>query len=189
MSIFDSYQMDAVTSYGLEFPVSVWMKKVSSSKKEPRVIVIIEPVERSSGYFRIDLQVTLPPLFPLPFSLSPPPPFPLPSAPFPSPSPPPSLSPRPFFPLPPLAPSPLPLPMFLNVLFPSFNYPCLCSPFSTSFSSSLPFLAQGKLCGCDQWFANIFGFEDSSDLQGKTLFDLVPSVTLPPLAVDSKKVS
>ena len=53
----DFYQMDAVTSYSLEFSVSVWMKKVSSSKNEPRVIVIIEPVERSSGCFRIDLQV------------------------------------------------------------------------------------------------------------------------------------
>ncbi len=53
--------MDAVTSYGLEFPVSVWMKKVgmvsSTDTIGPlvsRVIVIVEPVERSSAFFTAD---------------------------------------------------------------------------------------------------------------------------------------
>lgn len=45
--------MDAVTSYGLEFPVSVWMKKVKSPH-EPRVIVVIEPVERCSAHFTLN---------------------------------------------------------------------------------------------------------------------------------------
>ena len=61
-------QMDAVTSYGMEFPVSVWMKRVvgaspmtpptggaSSNQNAPlRVIVVIEPVERSSAFFTMD---------------------------------------------------------------------------------------------------------------------------------------
>lgn len=61
--------MDAVTAYGVEFPVSVWMKKVSGTspvtpphgdvsptdKPLPlRVIVVIEPVERSSAFFTMD---------------------------------------------------------------------------------------------------------------------------------------
>lgn len=58
--------MDAVTSYGVEFPVSVWMKRVgipptvtSTSGDNPgpmisRVIVIVEPVERSSAHFTVD---------------------------------------------------------------------------------------------------------------------------------------
>ena len=58
--------MDAVTSYGVEFPVSVWMKRVGipptatpTSREHPgqivsRVIVIIEPVERSSAHFTVD---------------------------------------------------------------------------------------------------------------------------------------
>lgn len=61
--------MDAVTSYGIEFPVSVWMRKVggdSSTHKTDsamgpqtpptpsRVIVVIEPVERSSALFSMD---------------------------------------------------------------------------------------------------------------------------------------
>lgn len=56
--------MDAVTSYGLEFPVSVWMKRVGihhptgtpTSGEIPgsRVILIIEPVERSSAHFSVD---------------------------------------------------------------------------------------------------------------------------------------
>ena len=53
--------MDAVTSYGLEFPVSehVWMKKVvhSSSPEDPRVIVVIEPVERCSVQFTLNEKV------------------------------------------------------------------------------------------------------------------------------------
>ena len=58
-------QMDAVTAYGVEFPVSVWMKRVSGAspitpptgrdKPAPlRVIVVIEPVERSSAFFTMD---------------------------------------------------------------------------------------------------------------------------------------
>jgi PAS domain-containing serine/threonine kinase len=45
--------MDAITSTGIEFPVSVWMRKVISAD-EPRVIVVIEPVERCSAYFTIN---------------------------------------------------------------------------------------------------------------------------------------
>lgn len=48
--------MDAVTSTGMEFPVSVWMKKVSSAQ-EPRVIVVIEPVERCTANFTLDDKV------------------------------------------------------------------------------------------------------------------------------------
>lgn len=51
--------MDAVTSYGVEFPVSVWMRRVDvdsshpspASAPSPRVIVVVEPVERSSALF------------------------------------------------------------------------------------------------------------------------------------------
>lgn len=53
--------MDAVTAYGLEFPVSVWMKRVGVSHADTstspiafRVIVIVEPVERSSAYFAVN---------------------------------------------------------------------------------------------------------------------------------------
>lgn len=61
--------MDAVTAYGVEFPVSVWMKRVAGAspitpptrdasprdKRAPlRVIVVIEPVERSSAFFTMD---------------------------------------------------------------------------------------------------------------------------------------
>lgn len=62
--------MDAVTAYGVEFPVSVWMKRVagvspltpptgdaSHGKPAPRplrVIVVIEPVERSSAFYTMD---------------------------------------------------------------------------------------------------------------------------------------
>ena len=51
--------MDAVTSYGLEFPVSVWMKKVvhSSSPEDLRVIVVIELVERCSVQFTLNEKV------------------------------------------------------------------------------------------------------------------------------------
>ena len=48
--------MDAVTSYGQQFPVSVWMKKVSSTDSSI-VIVIIEPVERSSAHFAMSREV------------------------------------------------------------------------------------------------------------------------------------
>ena len=52
------FQMDAVTSYGLEFPVSVWMKKVAhSSSPDPRVVVVIEPVERCSVQFTLNEKV------------------------------------------------------------------------------------------------------------------------------------
>ena len=58
-------QMDAVTAYGVEFPVSVWMKRVAGASPitpptgrdkpvPPRVIVVIEPVERSSAFFTMD---------------------------------------------------------------------------------------------------------------------------------------
>ena len=58
-------QMDAVTAYGVEFPVSVWMKRVAGASPitpptgrdkpaSPRVIVVIEPVERSSAFFTMD---------------------------------------------------------------------------------------------------------------------------------------
>lgn len=52
--------MDAVTSYGVEFPVSVWMKKVSVSADSLRVIVVLEPVERTSARFSINHQVHTP---------------------------------------------------------------------------------------------------------------------------------
>ena len=48
--------MDAITSYGLEFPVSVWMKKVSL-RQEPRLIVVIEPVERCTALFSVNDKV------------------------------------------------------------------------------------------------------------------------------------
>ena len=51
--------MDAVTSYGVEFPVSVWMKKVGVSSECLRVIVVMEPVERTSALFSLDQQVSL----------------------------------------------------------------------------------------------------------------------------------
>ena len=60
--------MDAVTAHGVEFPVSVWMKRVAGASSmtppsggmshdpriPPRVIVVIEPVERSSAFFTMD---------------------------------------------------------------------------------------------------------------------------------------
>lgn len=48
--------MDAVTSYGVEFPVSVWMKKVSL-RQDPRLIVVIEPVERCTALFSVNDKV------------------------------------------------------------------------------------------------------------------------------------
>lgn len=51
-----SLKMDAVSSSGFNFPVSVWMKKVSSGDS-PRVIVVIEPVERCSAHFTINSEV------------------------------------------------------------------------------------------------------------------------------------
>ncbi len=53
--------MDAVTSYGVEFPVSVWMRRVGADSSHsspsltpsPRVIAVIEPVERSSALFSL----------------------------------------------------------------------------------------------------------------------------------------
>lgn len=60
--------MDAVSAHGVEFPVSVWMKRVvgpssmtpppggvSHNQQVPqRMIVVIEPVERSSAFFTMD---------------------------------------------------------------------------------------------------------------------------------------
>lgn len=46
--------MDAVNSDGMEFPVSVWMKKVVGSDGDHRVIVVIEPVARTSAKFELD---------------------------------------------------------------------------------------------------------------------------------------
>ena len=51
--------MDAVTAYGVEFPVSVWMKRVRATTPTPRVIVVIEPVERSSALFSLDGRGTI----------------------------------------------------------------------------------------------------------------------------------
>lgn len=48
--------MDAVNSDGMEFPVSVWMKKVGSDG-DHRVIVVIEPVARTSAKFELDHEV------------------------------------------------------------------------------------------------------------------------------------
>lgn len=48
--------MDAVSSFGVEFPVSVWMKRVTMAT-DPRVIVVIEPVQRTSANFTIDNEV------------------------------------------------------------------------------------------------------------------------------------
>ena len=48
--------MDAVNSSGVEFPVSVWMKKIGSDGKH-RIIVVIEPVARYSANFELDHKV------------------------------------------------------------------------------------------------------------------------------------
>ena len=98
--------MDAVTSYGIEFPVSVWMRRVGGDSKTvdstaprpqapstPRVIVVIEPVERSSALFSID--------------------------------------------------------------------------------------SDHMIASCDPWFACLFGFQDSSEVIGKRVTELIPSLTLP----------
>ena len=101
--------MDAVTSYRVEFPVSVWMRKVGldtthseagdmqkphpHATPTPRVIVVIEPVERSSALF--------------------------------------SLS------------------------------------------------ASHLIASCDPWFSCLFGFEDSLEVIGKNVTDLIPSLKLP----------
>ena len=61
--------MDAITAYNDEFPVSVWMRRVGMdishsntdsrhkphpcAPPSPRVIVVIEPVERSSALFSL----------------------------------------------------------------------------------------------------------------------------------------
>lgn len=50
--------MDAVNSDGMEFPVSVWMKKVVGSDGDHRVIVVIEPVARTSAKFELDHKVS-----------------------------------------------------------------------------------------------------------------------------------
>ena len=49
--------MDAMNSNGVEFPVSVWMKKIGSDG-EHRVIVVIEPVARYSAKFELDHEVS-----------------------------------------------------------------------------------------------------------------------------------
>ena len=54
--------MEGITSYGLEFPVSVWMKRVSppvGGAPDPRVIIVIEPVERCSIPFTVDQSVSV----------------------------------------------------------------------------------------------------------------------------------
>lgn len=108
--------MDAVTSYGFEFPVSVWMRKVGGNKKTnsdsaapqpqtpptPRVIVVIEPVERSSALFSLD--------------------------------------------------------------------------------------AEHRVASCDPWFACLFGFQDSLEIIGKKVRDLIPSLTLPTTMEELSKV-
>lgn len=45
--------MDALHSDGIDFPVSVWMKKVKTDD-EPRVIVVIEPVARTTAHLSLD---------------------------------------------------------------------------------------------------------------------------------------
>ena len=50
--------MDAINSDGMEFPVSVWMKKVGSDG-DHRVIVVIEPVARTSAKFELDHGVSV----------------------------------------------------------------------------------------------------------------------------------
>jgi len=45
--------MDAINCSGEEFPVSVWMKKVGSGG-DHRIIVVIEPVARSTARFELD---------------------------------------------------------------------------------------------------------------------------------------
>ena len=102
--------MDAMTSYGIEFPVSVWMRRVGKDKAPPkpadstappqvqapptpRVIVVIEPVERSSAVFAMD--------------------------------------------------------------------------------------SSHKIASCDPWFACLFGFRDSSELIGRPVAEVIPSLSLP----------
>ena len=45
--------MDALRSDGVDFPVSVWMKRVKTDD-EPRVIVVIEPVARTTAHLSLD---------------------------------------------------------------------------------------------------------------------------------------
>ena len=45
--------MDALRCDGIDFPVSVWMKRVKTDD-EPRVIVVIEPVARTTAHFSLD---------------------------------------------------------------------------------------------------------------------------------------
>lgn len=107
--------MDAVTSYGIEFPVSVWMRRVGRESSAadsakgphtpptPRVIVVIEPVERSSALFSMD--------------------------------------------------------------------------------------SNHMIASCDPWFACLFGFQDSSDVIGRHVSELVPSLKLPETIEEFSKVS
>ncbi len=112
--------MDAMTSYGIEFPVSVWMRRVGKDKAAPpksadsapppqvqapptpRVIVVIEPVERSSAVFSMDSSHTI--------------------------------------------------------------------------------------ASCDPWFACLFGFQDSSEVIGKPIAEVIPSMELPGTAGDFSNV-
>lgn len=48
--------MDGLTANGISFPVSVWMKRVSSGDSQ-RIIVVIEPVIRSMAHFVISEEV------------------------------------------------------------------------------------------------------------------------------------
>lgn len=112
--------MDAMTSYGIEFPVSVWMRRVGIDKASPktadsaappqvqapptpRVIVVIEPVERSSAVFAMD--------------------------------------------------------------------------------------SSHRIASCDPWFACLFGFQESSEVIGRPVSEVIPSLKLPEGVQDLSNVS
>ena len=111
--------MDAMTSYGIEFPVSVWMRRVGKDKAPskpadaaatptsqapptPRVIVVIEPVERSSAVFSMN--------------------------------------------------------------------------------------SDHVIVSCDPWFACLFGFRDSSEVIGKPVAEVIPSLSVPQTLQDLPSV-
>ena len=71
--ILCTFQMDAIDSSGLVIPVSVWVKKLPSSpsvseqvadvagcevSSEPRCLVIMEPVERTTANITFDSTVS-----------------------------------------------------------------------------------------------------------------------------------
>ena len=49
-------QFDAMDSNGLVIPISLWMKKLTSDDN-PRCLVVMEPVERTSATFSFDSKV------------------------------------------------------------------------------------------------------------------------------------